>query len=330
MFGKATGFLLMSSLLAAIPSGCAQRLAAPNGAESSLVIGRVIIENRDPDNDLPLGQNDKGIKLAVESTDERQFAHLQTTDKGYFVIPNIPARPHFLIPLFSIWDESNGDIDDKISVIHEGYFTTPPGKVVDLGTFRLQVFENARVASNFISPDPEIARAYFSSEFPQSPWLQKPFVRGAIRQVYSHRGKGYRFAGPPLKDWQRSEARFPDIEFRHNAGGGWIGAGGFKLQESVSFAKVNQWWVNSVSEARDWSNIKVIEEKNLKIAGLEAKVIAFEYTDKLGGRQIERTYHIYKPGAEYDLFRIRLNSITERYQWFLPAVVHLAESFTTL
>ena len=82
-----------------------------------------------------------------------------------------------------------------------------------------------------------------------------------------------------------------------------------------------------LSTDRDWTNIKILQEKDLTVAGLQAKLVAFEFTDKLGGKQIEHTYHIYKPGKDYDLFRIRLNCIRERYEWFLPAVEGLAESF---
>ena len=103
--------------------------------------------------------------------------------------------------------------------------------------------------------------------------------------------------------------------------------GGFKLSESVSFSKINEWWVNAVSTERDWSNIKILQEDDFTIGGHRAKLVAFEFTDKLGGKQVEHTYHIYKKGGEHDLFRIRLNCIRERYEWFLPAVENLTQSF---
>lgn len=319
--------VLYAFLIACFGGGCSARLANPQGAESSLVMGRVVIDNQYKDSDFPIGNVDKGIRLAIESGDESQFTQIVTRDKGYFVIPNIPSKPYFLVPLFYLGDDSTGQDTGQITAIHQGFFEADPGKVVDLGTFFIRFYENSSVVSNFVPPDPEIAKAYFLREHPKTPWLSKQFVSGSLRRVYSHRDKGYRFAGPPLKDWQRSETRIPDIEFRQNAGGGWIGVGGFKLPPDVPYAKVNQWWVNEVSTARDWTNIKILEEKDLTVAGLPAKLVAFEFTDKLGGRQIERTYHIYNPDGDYDLFRIRLNCIRERYEWFLPAVVELAESF---
>ena len=319
--------VLSSMLMTGFAGGCSARLADPEGADSSLIVGRVVIDNQYQDGEFPVGNNDKGIKLAIESVDGHQFTHIVTGDEGYFMIPNIAAKPYFLVPLFHLGDDSTGEDTGKITAIHEGFFAPSPGKVVDLGTFSIRVYENSSVVSNFVRPDPEVSKAYVLREHPKTSWLKKQFVGGSIRRVYSHRDKGYRFAGPPLKDWQRSQTKIPDIQFHHNAGGGWIGTGGFKLRPKFPFTKVNEWWMNAVSTARDWTNIKIIEEKDLTVAGLQAKLVVFEYTDKLGGRLIEHTYHIYKPGEDYDLFRIRLNCIKERYEWFLPAVEGLPESF---
>jgi len=324
-------FLVLSvTLLASFAGGCSTRLADPKGPNSSLVMGRVVIDNQDPDGDLPMGNVQKGIMLAIESRDELQFARVVTGDGGYFMIPNIPPNPYFVIPLFSVGDDSWEEDSGNITAIHEAYFDPVPGKVVDLGTFFIRISQNYRVISNFVRPDPEVAKAHFLKEYPKTPWLSRPFISGSLRKVYSHREKGYRIAGPPIKDWQRSQARFPDVEFQHNAGGGWIGVGGFKMRSSLSFSKINAWWVNAVSTERDWTDIKILEEKDLTLAGHRAKLVAFEFTDKLGGKQVERTYHIYNPGADYDLFRIRLNCIKERYEWFHPAVEKLAESFTLI
>jgi len=322
-------FLVLSvTLLASFAGGCSTRLADPKGQNSSLVMGRVVIDNQDPDGDLPTGNVQKGIMLAIESRDELQFTRVVTRDGGYFMLPNIPPDHYFVVPLFSVGDDSRDEDTGKITAIHEAFFIPVPGKIVDLGTFFIRISENYRVVSNFVRPDPEVAKAHFLKEYPKSPWLTREFIGGSLSKVYSHRGKGYRFAGPPLKDWQRSQTRIPDIQFGHNAGGGWIGVGGFKMRTSLSFSQVNDWWVNAVSTGRDWTDIKILEEKDLTLAGHRVKLVAFEFTDKLGGRQIERTYHIYNPEADYDLFRIRMNTIKERYEWFLPAVEKLAESFT--
>jgi len=321
-------YLVLSvTLLASFAGGCSTPLADPKGPNSSLIMGRVVIDNQDPNAEFPVGNTDKGIMLAIESRDERQFTRVVTGDNGYFMIPNIPPDPYFLVPMFSVGDDSTDDDTGGITAIHEGFFAPAPGKVMDLGTFFIRVSEHSHVFSNFVRPDPEVAKAYFIKEFPKSRWLTRQFVGGSLSKVYSHREKGYRFAGPPLKDWQRSQTRIPDVQFQPNAGGAWIGVGGFKMLSSLSFAKVNAWWVNAVSTARDSTDIKILEEMDLTLGGHKAKLVAFEFTDKQGGRQIERTYHIYKPGADYDLYRIRMNSIKERYEWFLPAVEKVAESF---
>ena len=215
MRGIAGKYLLVFVLLlASFTGGCSARLADPAGADSSLVVGRVIIDNQYQDGEFPVGNNDKGIRLAIESVDEHQFTHIVTGDKGYFIIPNIPSKPYFLVPLFHLGDDLTGEDTGKITAIHEGFFAPNPGKVVDLGTFFIRVYENSSVVSNFVRPDPEVSKAYVLREYPKTSWLKKQFVGGSIRRVYSHRDKGYRFAGPPLKDWQRSQTNIPDIQFR--------------------------------------------------------------------------------------------------------------------
>ena len=317
-------FLFLSSLI----GGCAVSLTDPMGPNSSLVMGRVVIDNQDPDGVLPIGNVQKGIRLAIESGDKVRFTRVVTRDGGYFVVPNIPPKPYYLVPLFSVDDASTNKDTGNITAIHKAFFAPVPGKVVDLGTFFIRISRNSRVVSKFLRPDPEVAKAHFRKEYPQTPWLTWQFISGSLRKVYSHREKGYRFAG--LKDWQRRQTRIPDVRFQHDAGGGWIGVGGFKMRTSLSFSKINAWWVNAVSTDRYWTDIKILEEKDLTLAGHRAKLVAFEFTDQGGGKRIERTYHIYKPGSDYDLFRIRMNCIKGRYEWFLPAVEKLAESFTLI
>jgi len=70
-------FLVLSvTLLASFVGGCSTRLADPKGPNSSFVMGRVVIDNQDPDGDLPMGNVQKGIMLAIESRDELQFARV--------------------------------------------------------------------------------------------------------------------------------------------------------------------------------------------------------------------------------------------------------------
>ena len=106
--------------------------------------------------------------------------------------------------------------------------------------------------------------------------------------------------------------------------------GALKWAALYLFSNINAWWVNAESRDQDWTDIKILEKKDLTLAGLRAKLVAFEFTNKLGGKRIERTYHIYRPGADYDLFRIRMNCIKERYEWFLPTVEKLAGFFTLI
>ena len=319
-------FLLLSSLI----GGCAVSLTDPMGPNSSLVMGRVVIDNQDPGGHFSMGNVQKGIRLAIESRDEVRFTRVVTQDKGYFVVPNIPSKPCYLVPLFSLGDKSTVKDTGNITAIPRAFFVPVPGKIVDLGTIFIRISKTSRVFSRFVRPNPEVTKARFRKEHPQTPWLTRQFIGGSLSKVYSHREKGYRFPGPPATDWKQSQTRISDIQFQHDAGGGWIGVGGFKMGSSLSFSNINAWWVNAESRDQDWTDIKILEEKDFTLAGLRAKLVAFEFTNKLGGKRIERTYHIYKPGADYDLFRIRMNCIKERYEWFLPAVEKLAEFFALI
>ncbi|MFQ5895948.1 MAG: hypothetical protein ACE5JJ_09085, partial [Nitrospinota bacterium] len=95
-------FLWSVLLLFSLITGCAT-LADPTGPNSSLVIGRVVINNKYPGDPrpsglgtLPLGTIKWGIGVEIESTDGSQFFEATTGKEGYFMIANIPPDTYYL------------------------------------------------------------------------------------------------------------------------------------------------------------------------------------------------------------------------------------------
>lgn len=121
--------------------------------------------------------------------------------------------------------------------------------------------------------------------------LQKKIGGGKLSgQYYIHNKKGYKIAIPP-EEWNPTSGRPLDIIFRNKKGGGWMGTGACTMPKSFSFEEVNDWWVKIISTKYGWTDIKILEEKELSIVGFNAKLVTFEFT-RSGRRSIDMTYHI--------------------------------------
>ena len=163
--------------------------------------------------------------------------------------------------------------------------------------------------------------------------LQKRIGGGKIvGQYYIHGRKGYKIGIPP-EGWNPTFARPLDIIFRNKKGGGWMGTGAYTMayimSESFSFEEVNDWWIKGISAKYGWTDIKILEEKELTIAGFNAKLVTSEFTSK-GKRNVDMTYHIWKPEGKYDLYRIRTTCRKDKLEEFLPAYKNFVNSFSFL
>lgn len=149
-----------------------------------------------------------------------------------------------------------------------------------------------------------------------------------ISNYYVQEEKGYKIAIPP-KEWTASSTKPLDIVFKNERGGGWIGTGALAAPESFLFEKVNSWWVSIISKKWGWTDVEIVDEKDLTIAGYNAKVVVFEFTSR-NRRQVDMTYHIWKPAGTYNLYRVRMTCLKSKFEEFLDVFKAFVNSFSFL
>jgi hypothetical protein len=148
-----------------------------------------------------------------------------------------------------------------------------------------------------------------------------------VGNSYIHEEKGYKIAIPP-QEWAATSSIEPlDIAFRNERGGGWMGTAALAMPKSFLFEDVNSWWVSIISKKWGWTDIKIIDERDLTIAGHKAKVVAFEFTSR-NRRQVDMTYHIWKPAGTYNLYRVRMTCFKGNFEEFLDVYKAFLNSFS--
>ncbi|GAI09436.1 unnamed protein product [marine sediment metagenome] len=150
---------------------------------------------------------------------------------------------------------------------------------------------------------------------------------------YIHEEKGYKIAVPPQK-WVANFSAPPlDVIFQFSQGSafGWMGVGAYSSASYTEsfFDNINDWWVSAMSTKGGWTDIKIVDERDLTIAGHNAKVVAFEYTSG-NKRYVEMTYHIWKPKGIYNLHRVRMNCDKDKFDEFLDVYEVFVNSFSFL
>lgn len=149
-----------------------------------------------------------------------------------------------------------------------------------------------------------------------------------ISNYYIHEEKEYKISIPP-QEWVATSDRILDVVFRKEREGGWMGTAAFAMPESFLFENVNSWWVSGISRKFGRTDIKIIDEKDLTIAGHSAKVVVFEFTRR-NIRQVEMTYHIWKPAGTYNLYRVRMTCLKGKFEEFLDVYKAFVNSFSFL
>ncbi len=149
-----------------------------------------------------------------------------------------------------------------------------------------------------------------------------------INNYYIHEEKGYKIAILP-QEWSATSIRPLDIVFKTERGGGWIGTAALAMAESFLFENVNSWWVSIISKKWGWTDIKIVDERELIIAGHNAKVVVFEFTSR-NRRQVDMTYHIWKPAGTYNLYRVRMTCFKGKFEEFLGVFKAFVNSFSFL
>ncbi len=166
-------FFFLSGLI----GGCAATLTDPIGPDSSLVMGRIVINNKYPGKLglIPMGTVERGITLEFKNKSETLLIRAITDDRGYFVVPNIPLNTYFLNRV--IFEGGNpGDEETMYLATNRGSFFVPVrGQIVDLGTFLLDISDTAQVILKYSSPNSKAAKAYLSRRHGGTPWLKRKF-----------------------------------------------------------------------------------------------------------------------------------------------------------
>lgn len=158
-------------------TSCAPILTGPIEPSSSLVIGRVVINNKYGGQYglLPLGIVDQGIEVQVQSRDGRQEFQIVTQEQGYFIIPNIPPNTYYIERATLEGSRSTVGKETYGLVLRQPNFTPVPGKIRYIGTLFVELSERGVSKVREVRED-DRARAYFFQKHPGAPWASREFV----------------------------------------------------------------------------------------------------------------------------------------------------------
>jgi len=151
------GLLFSVFLLCGLIIGCGAPLVDPTGPKSSLVVGRLVINNQYLPLEkggaaLPLGTIQDEIRVEIESKDESQFI-TASTESGYFLVPNIPPNTYYIGGVIFRGTDMFSDSEMRISFRNKAFFTPVPGEILYLGTLSLEISENQRITSKYSPPN---------------------------------------------------------------------------------------------------------------------------------------------------------------------------------
>ncbi len=174
---RTIAFLSSFFFLSGLIGGCAAILTDPIGPESSLVIGRVVITNKYSGQLglMPMGTVEQGIVMEIKNRNGTLLIRAITDHGGYFVVPNIPLSTYFINRV--IFKGGNpGDEETMYLGTNKGAFFVPVrGQIVDLGTFLLDISDQAEVTPKYHRPNPKATKAYLAKRYGETPWLKRKF-----------------------------------------------------------------------------------------------------------------------------------------------------------
>jgi hypothetical protein len=162
----------------AIAASCAPYLMGPSNQASSLVIGRVVLDNKFAGQFyglLPVGTVDKGLEIEVESRDGQHTFRATTVEQGYFFVPNISPNTYRISRITIEGGRSSGEKEKYALAVRRPVFTPVTGKVTNIGTLWVEVSEKQEHKFRD-TRDEEKAKSYFLQKYAQSPWTSREFV----------------------------------------------------------------------------------------------------------------------------------------------------------
>jgi hypothetical protein len=171
-------FYLSIVILFGLITGCAPTLVSPAGLNSSLMIGRVVVNNKFAGafyGGLPLGVLDTGLEVEIESLDGSQSFKVTTEQEGYFFVPNLTPNTYYLLAVTIEGDTGGGEREKSRHPLRRPIFTPVPGKISYIGTLIIDISERGLWTIREVRED-DRARAYFFQKYAVSPWVAREFV----------------------------------------------------------------------------------------------------------------------------------------------------------
>jgi hypothetical protein len=166
----------------AIAAGCTPYLMGPSDQNSSLIIGRVILDNKFVGHFyglLPVGTVEKGLEIEVLSRDGKQTFKATTEEQGYFFVPNLPPNTYLISRITIEGGSSRGEKERYTLPVRRPVFTPVTGKVTNIGTLLVEVSEKQEHKIRE-ARDEEKTKSYFLQRYSQSPWSSREFVSVGI------------------------------------------------------------------------------------------------------------------------------------------------------
>jgi len=185
MIPRHSKLLLSAVLFSGIFIACTPFLIGPTDPNSSLVIGRIVIDNKYSgafQGLLPLGVLDKALDIEIESRDGKQYLKVTTEEQGYFLIPNLPPNTYHVLGVIIEGHRSDGSKERYAPRLRRPTFAPMPGKVTYIGTLYVDVSDRGESKIREVRED-DRAKTYFLQRYASSPWSSREFVSLATGTV---------------------------------------------------------------------------------------------------------------------------------------------------
>jgi len=178
--------LLSILILFGLITSCAPILVGPLEPNSSLIIGRVVVDNKYSGafyGGLPLGVLDKGLEVEIESRDGSQSFKVGTEEQGYFFVPNLTPNTYHILGVTVEGGTGRGEEKYRL-ILRRPIFTPVPGKLTYMGTLLIDLSERGLSTIREARED-DRARAYFLQKYAASPWAAREFFATGPRPAPS-------------------------------------------------------------------------------------------------------------------------------------------------
>ena len=157
---------------------CTPFLVGPSDRNSSLVIGRIVVDNKYPgglSGILPRGMLDKALDLEVETRDGKQQFKVTTEEEGYFLLPNLPPNTYHVLSVVIEGYRTNGAKERYAPRLRRPIFTPVPGKITYIGTLFLDISDRGEMKVREVREDDKV-KSYFFQKYAGSPWSAREFA----------------------------------------------------------------------------------------------------------------------------------------------------------